>query len=88
MSMRPLPPTLPMGPLPPTLLLTLIQMERRFRRILMRIYSLFNTMVQTLKSGRPDKYLAALVALREMNFYIKLVILTATSHLPQLHIPR
>jgi hypothetical protein len=57
-------------------------MERRFRRILTHIYSLFNTMIQTLKSGHPDKYRAALVALREMNFYIKLVILTATSHLP------
>ncbi len=76
-----------MLPLPPTLLLTLVQMERRFRRILTHIYSLFNTMIQTLRSGRPDKYAAALVALREMNFYIKLVILTATSHLPQLHIP-
>ena len=86
--MRPLPTTVSQGPLPPTLLLTLVQMERRFRRILVRIYELFTTMVRTLKSGRPDKYVAALVALREMNFYIKLVIITATSHLPQLHIPR
>ncbi len=74
-------------PLPPTLLLTLVQMERRFRRVLTHIYSLFNTMIQALRSGHPEIYPAALVALREMNFYIKLVILTATSHLPQLYIP-
>ena len=74
-------------PLPPTLLLTLVQMERRFRRMLTHIYSLFNTMIQTLRSGHMDRYPAALWALREMHIYIKILILSATSRLPQLQIP-
>ena len=87
MSMRPLPPILPMGPLPPTVLLTLVQMERQFRRILTRIYALFRLMIRALKSGHPRKYVAALVAMREMNIYTTLTISTLRSHIPRVHIP-
>ena len=76
-----------MLPLPPTLLLNLVQLERGFRRILNHLYMLFDTMVRALKSGHPEKYRAALVALREMNFYIKMAISTITSHIPRVHIP-
>ncbi len=76
-----------MLPLPPTLLLNLAQLERGFRRILNHLYMLFDIMIRALKSGHPEKYRAALVALREMNFYIKLAISTITSHIPRVHIP-
>ena len=75
------------NPLPPTICLALVQLERRFRRILTHIYLLFKTIIRTLRSGRPEKYVTALVALREMNYYVNLVIIAATVHLPQLHIP-
>ncbi len=71
----------------PTLLLHLAQLERGFRRILNLIKSLFDLMVQALKSRHPMKYTAALVALREMNFYIKMAISTVTSHIPRVFIP-
>jgi hypothetical protein len=76
-----------MLPLPPTLQLNLVQLERGFRRILTHIHLLFNVMIRALKSGHPEKYRAALVALREMNFYIKMAISTVTSHIPRVHIP-
>ena len=76
-----------MLPLPPTLLLNLVQLERGFRRILDHLYRLFHLMIQALKSGHPEKYRAALVALREMNFYIKMAISTINSHIPRVHIP-
>jgi hypothetical protein len=78
--------TMSMLPLPPTLQLALVQLERRFRRILTHIQLLFNIMMWALKSGHPEKYRAALVALREMNIYIKLLISTTTRHLPILHV--
>ena len=76
-----------MLPLPPTLLLNLAQLERGFRRILEHIYALFNMTIRALKSGHPERYRAALVALREMNFYIKLAISTITSHIPRMYVP-
>ena len=76
-----------MLPLPPTLLLNLVQLERGFRRILEHLDRLFHLMLQALKSGHPGRYVAALVALREMNFYIKLTISTVNSHIPRVYIP-
>ena len=87
MSMQPLPPTLPMGPVPPTVLLTLVHMERQFRRILNRIYALFRLMIRALKSGHPRKYVLALIAMREMNIHTSLTIDTLCSHIPRVHIP-
>ena len=76
-----------MLPLSPTLLLNLAQLERGFRRILGHIHALFNLAIRALKSGNPERYRAALVALREMNFYIKLAISTITSHIPRMYVP-
>ena len=76
-----------MLPLPPTLLLNLAQLERGFRRILGHIHALFNLAIRALKSGHPERYRAALVSLREMNFYIKLAISTITSHIPRMYVP-